>query len=758
MGAGQLLSLDEIGSAPLAAYPQSHTTPDDLAYVLYTSGSTGKPKGVMRTHRGLLSNVMRGTNARQVCAGDRVALLFSYSFSAAVGNAFTALLNGATLLPFNLRELGVARLGDWLIERDITHFHTVPTVFRHLTDALTERHVFPRLRHIQLGGETMFAKDADRFKKHFGAPCVMTVGMGTSESGHIFEFGIDKNTEIPTDLLPVGYQVEGTETFLVDTNGEPVGVGQIGEIAVRGSFVSPGYWRRPDLTAKKFRPDPTGGNARIYLTGDLACRLSDGCVFHLGRNDSRVRIRSQSVEIPEVEAALLRVPGVREVAVSAEEKSAGDLRLVAFVTADASLTTAAMRQAVSERLPAYMVPSDFHVLDALPLLPNGKVDRQALSRTTPTRRQEKPLQAPRTPIEEALTKIWAEVLGIDRVGVDENFFELGGHSLLTMRLFAHIEKAFGERLPLDTLLQAPTVMQLAGILAQRELSEPVPSLVALQPKGSKPPFFWVHGENSNAFLARYLGPDQPVYGLLQQSRDGRPAAHTTVEDIAGYYLKGIRRVQPDGPYFLGGYCVGGILAFEIAQQLRKQGQEVGLLTMVDPPYGERGPRVKSGEGLDDRLSRHRRAVAQLGPAQRIAYVGAGFIRKTRSQLRQMGDAARKLAAKIYIVTGASYSIPLSWRVWYINAVHSRAKRQYTPQVYPGRVVVIHSLDSRIDPESAWGGLAAGGLEVQRVLGLHEAIVSQEAEIGNLARQLHGCLERAQSPALRTEVSAVSHSG
>lgn len=749
---GQLLSLEEIASEPLAEYPSARITPDNLAYVLYTSGSTGEPKGVMRTHRGLLHNAMRHTNGSHIGVGDRIALLFSYSFGAAMGNIFTTLLNGATLLPFNLRELGVARLADWLIEREVTQFHTVPTVFRQFTEALSEDHAFPRLRLIKLGGETMFAKDVERFKKHFGAHCLLTIGMGTGESGHLFEFGVDKDTECPTDLLPVGYPVEDTETFLLDANGEPVGVGCVGEIAVRGNFLSAGYWRRPELTAKKFRPDPHGGNTRIYLTGDLGCILPDGCVFHLGRNDDRVRIRSQSVEIPEVEAALLGVPGVREAAVTAGKDPKGDQCLVAYVVSSAETRPSgpALRRAIGEKLPAYMVPSTFVVLDALPLLPNGKVDRRALPAPEQTRLQlDQTFVAPRTPVESALATIWSELLGIEQVGVEDNFFELGGHSLLAMRLCAHIEKTFGRRLPRDTLFQAPTIEQLAGILGQEGRSARLSSLVALQPTGSKPPFFWVHGEKSNAFLPRHFGPDQPLYGLVEQSRDGTRARYTRMEDIAAHYLTGLRRVQPNGPYFLGGYCFGGIVAFEIAQQLRRQGQEVALLVLLDPPGPVDAPGVVP-EAFRDWVDRHVRRLAPLGPQEKLAYIWEGVARRTQSELTRIADTAMTAACHVYLVTGTEYPIPPSLRSRYINIVHRRARRAYVPQAYPGRVVVIKVEESSADRGLTWGRLAGGGLEIYEVPGQHHEILFDKTQVQGLATQLKVCLDRAQLSGAQVE--------
>lgn len=741
---GRLVNLDEIAATALVEYPRGPITPDDLAYVLYTSGSTGEPKGVMRTHRGLMHNVKRGTEARQIGCKDRVALLFSYSFSAAVGNVFTALLNGATVLPFNLKELGVSGLADWLIEHEITHFHTVPTIFRHFTDGLKKSHVFPQLRVIQLGGETMFAADVERFRRHFGSQCLLKIGMGTSEAGHLFEFGVDSGTECSTDILPVGYPVRDTEILLLDTNAVPVEVGRIGEIAVRGSFVSPGYWRRPELTAKKFRTDPNGGNERTYLTGDLGCMLPDGCVFHLGRNDDRVRIRSQSVEIPEVEAALLHVPGVREAAVTAEMTSTGDPRLVAYIVSSPGirLTGIAVRRMIGERLPAFMVPSSFVVLDALPLLPNGKIDRRSLSAFRQSRPEQELCRAPRTAVELVLTMIWAQLLDIERVGVDDNFFELGGHSLLAMRLLAQIETTLGKRLSIATLYEAPTIEAIASILGRVEGTFTSASLVALQPQGSKPPFFWVHGEDSNAFLPRYLGPDQPVYGLLEQSWDGKRALYTSVEDIAAYYLRGIHSVQPNGPYFLGGYCFGGIVAFEIAQQLRKQGHEVGLLAMVDPPY--RVPRHFKPDGGRQRLIRHLRRLGALTLPEQLTYLRERFVSMIRERLTAMTERAKKFACQVYMSAGLDYRIPIALRSRYILTLHSRAKRAYARQAYPGRLVVLQTAEESVDVNAAWEGLPAGGLEIRRLPGRHADVVNDVARIQDLARELKACLERAQS--------------
>ena len=465
-----VLNLDEIAARESGDYARATGAADDLVQVLYTSGSTGKPKGVMHTHYSLLYNVMRHTNGRHICRTDRIALLFSYSFGPAIVNLFSALLNGAAAFPFNVKELGVVRLAQWLLDREITQFHTVPTLFRHLVENLADGQNFPKLRLIQLGGETMFAKDLDRFKQHFSDTCLLSAGMGSAECGHVFDCGYNKETTCATDILPVGYPVEETEALLLDAAGQPVGCGCIGEIAIKGSFLSPGYWRQPELTRAAFLPDPAGGSDRIYRTGDLGCMLPDGCVFHLGRKDARVKIKGYRIEIPEVEAALLNVPGVREAVVVAQDGPAGDTRLVAYVVpvADQAASGRMVRTALSGTLPDYMVPSAFVILESLPLLPNGKVDRRALPAPGRARPDlDQPGVAPRTPVEAALCAIWRDVLGLDDVGVHDAFGELGGNSLAAGKVGARIAATLHVDLPLRTLFETPTVAGLAAALAAR---------------------------------------------------------------------------------------------------------------------------------------------------------------------------------------------------------------------------------------------------------------------------------------------------
>jgi thioesterase domain-containing protein/acyl carrier protein len=564
--------------------------------------------------------------------------------------------------------------------------------------------------------------------------------------------------------VPIGRPIANTRAYVLDRYQEPVPIGVPGELYIGGDGVARGYLNRPDLTAEQFVPDPFADRpgARLYRTGDLVRYRPEGTLEFLGRLDEQVKIRGFRVEPGEIEAVLRQHPAIGNVVVVAREDRPGDKSLVAYFEArgEPGVAPDQLRRYLGERLPAHLIPSEFVGVSALPLTPSGKIDRRALAAAKKTGLEgDHAFVAPRTPLEDALAKLWADVLGVARVGIDDNFFDLGGHSLLAMRLCGHIEKTFGKRLPLAALFQAPTVEHLAGLLSQEGWTAAPSSLVALQPNGSKPPFFWVHGENSNAFLPRYLPPDQPLYGLLQQSRDGQRARYTRMEDIAAHYLSELLGVQPDGPYFLGGYCVGGTLAFEIAQQLRRRGQEVALLVLLDPSSPGRresshsfnshaphsSPAVPS---FGNRVSRHWRHLARLGPHATLADIWDGLSYRLRGRLTEITDVAKKVAGHVFAVAGTAYPLPPSLRIPYIEAVHRRATRGYLPQVYPSRVVVFTTEGGPRDPRSVWGRLAAGGLELYEVPGRHTEIVFDEPHVRGLAKQLKTCLDRAQAACSR----------
>ena len=370
---------------------------------------------------------------------------------------------------------------------------------------------------------------------------------------------------------------------------------------------------RPDLTAERFIPDPFSDlpDARLFRTGDRARWLPDGTIEFLGRVDHQVKIRGFRVEIGEVEAALSAHPALRQAVVVAREDREGDTRLFAYVVPiDTSAPPAGLRNFCLERLPDYMVPSGFVPLESLPLTPSGKVDRRGLPAPDPARfiGAGRSVVAPRTPTENQLVALWEDALGLKGIGVSDDFFMLGGHSLLAVQLMTQIERVFGRRLAVSTLCEAPTIERLAETLASPDDSRPWSPLIDLQPRGTNRPFFLVHGIGGEVMsfstLAQCLAPDQPVYGVRAKGSDGAQEPLRDVESMAACYLAAIRAVAPEGPYLIGGYSSGAIVALEMAQQLRSEGEEVALLAMID------GEAPESGNPADRRTLRH--LTAYLG--------------------------------------------------------------------------------------------------------------------------------------------------
>ena len=364
----------------------------------------------------------------------------------------------------------------------------------------------------------------------------------------------------------------------------PIGVA--GELHIGGDGLARGYLNREELTNEKFIPNPFGPG-RLYKTGDKARYLADGNIEYLGRLDNQVKIRGFRIELGEIEAVLNTQTQVQQSIVVAHQDSSGNQRLVAYVVAsDKSGTPQQLRDNLKQKLPEYMVPSLFMTLDSLPLTPNGKIDRQALPAPDGEISRSHEYVAPRNPSEEILANIFADLLELNHVGINDNFFEIGGHSLLAVRLMSQIQQHFKVNLPLASLFQNPTIKQL--IEAFSDSSQRVWSpLVPIQPNGSLPPFFCIPGAGGNVLyfepLARYLGDEQPFYGLQAYGLDGETEPLQSVEEIACQYIRVIQTIQPVGPYFLGGHSFGGKVAFEMAQQLQRQGESIGLVAIFDAP-------------------------------------------------------------------------------------------------------------------------------------------------------------------------------
>jgi amino acid adenylation domain-containing protein len=466
-----LVNIDQLGSAVSSENPGLAVSPQDFAFLIYTSGSTGRPKGVIQTHENLLHDSRIYCNGLHICADDRIALLYSCSVSQGVKITFATLLNGATLYPFNIRQRGAARVADWLIDQEVTILFSVPVLFRQFADTLTGEEFFPHLRLIQLGSDLVTPKELEEYQRHFSAHTILVIRFGTTETGTLRRMYFDSESSLKEIQNAVGYATEGADTYLIDDNGAALLCDAVGEIVVKSRYLSPGYWRRPDLSREKFIPDANGGDQRIYRTGDLGQLRSDGLLYHLGRKDFQLSVRGYRVEAGEIEALLLAQDNVKEaiVATAGNPSGAAHDRLVAYIVAFEKPfpATSALRRAAREKLPAYMVPSDFVFLESLPLTPNGKIDRLALPAPDRSRPElEVAYAAPRSDVERLLAEIWAEVLAIDLIGIHDNFFDLGGHSLAASRVISRVIQSFKLDIPVKALFDAPTVARMAEVVKQ----------------------------------------------------------------------------------------------------------------------------------------------------------------------------------------------------------------------------------------------------------------------------------------------------
>jgi len=576
-------------SEPLPKVP-----PGTPAYVFYTSGSTGRPKGVRQSHRNLLYFVGRYCAALRITEADRLSLLYSLSFSAANMDIYGGLLNAATLCSYDIRRNGVAPLADWLDAKRVTVLHTVPTVFRQLTKALGPDRRFGGIRAVDLGGETVFGSDADLFRRHFGEDCLLVNHLAATEASVIAQYPVGRSrTDEEGDMLPVGRSPEGVKVRIRRPDGTEAAADEAGEIVISSPFISPGYWRRPKLNAAAFSEDPDKPGWRVYRTGDMGRLTADGNLLFLGRTGTRVKIRGQSVDLTEVEAALRQCASVRDAAVTAavQEGRPDADRLVAYlvVASKADRDPTKIRRELAAHLPPYMLPSSYVFLEALPQTATGKIDKRALPGLNPLpdgRRED--FQPPADALEEQIASAFQTVLNYAPVGRTDDFFLIGGDSLSGMELKVHLTKLFGNDVP--DLLADATVAGLARAIRSRASvpsagKRPMPLLLPLRKHGTAPILFLVHGRHGQAlvsprFLA-LLGEDQPVYAFQARGVDGIQPPHKTIVAMAQDYVAAMRSVQPAGPYFLGALCAGGYVAIEMARILRGAGERVCPLLLID---------------------------------------------------------------------------------------------------------------------------------------------------------------------------------
>ncbi|MGC2475198.1 MAG: amino acid adenylation domain-containing protein [Candidatus Sulfotelmatobacter sp.] len=715
--------------------PSPASSPSDIAYVIYTSGSTGRPRGVLLPHAGLVNYTLAAAEQFELRPSDRILQFCSISFDAALEEIYSTWAAGAALV-FRKDDVSLepGEFLRWVSEQHVTVVD-LPTAFWHewvyALPELSEK-VPPTLRLVIVGGEKASPEAYSTWHKFVGNRVRWVNTYGPAEASVVataYEPKPRADQELPAQL-PIGRPVANTKVYLLDSDLNPVPVGVPGEIHIGGVGVAKGYLNLPQLTQEKFIRDifSDDPSARMYKTGDLAKYLPNGEIEFVGRRDNQVKIRGFRVEPGEIESVLSKHSGLQENAIVVRQDSTGNKRLVAYVVRSEALGDSELRRHVKAHLPEYMVPSEFVFLDSMPLTPNGKIDRRALAAL---KSDSAAVTAPATPVDDPLQAqliaIWEELLGRKPIGIRDNFFDLGGHSLLAARLMHRIKQIHGQSLPLAILLQASTVEKLASAI-RGDFSEHWSSLVTIQPEGSKPPFFCVHGVGGNVVgfheLAKRMKPDFPFYGLQSQGLDGKSDLLTTIESMAAHYLKEIRGVQPNGPYHLGGFSMGGLVAYEMAQQLVAAGEEVGLVALFDT-YATAPKSVN--ESLRDLLFHPTWTHVKRLPAE------------LRKKVRRTWNGMR-----------------LPEYLKKVMRTNARAADHYVLRPYEGKTILLRAGDTwRVadDPYAAWTQYVAE-LETIQIRGTHMEIL-REPNVSTLAERLKNCIHGASDLSDKPELLATN---
>ncbi len=728
---------------------------ENLVYVIYTSGSTGQPKGVAVSHQNLTNLVTWHCQTFHLSPTDRTTQLAGIGFDASAWEIWPTLLAGASLhLPTEAIRMNPEKLRDWLVSEGIT-LTFLPTPLAEQMLALIWPSPIP-LRTVLTGGDRL------HHAPPAGLPFTLVNNYGPTESTVVTTSGVvmPQTTECPAhpSLSPaIGRPIANTCIYLLDQYLQLVPIGVLGELHIGGAGLARGYLHRPDLTTERFIPNPfsSESGARLYRTGDLARYRADGTIEFLGRIDQQVKIRGFRIELGEIEALLGQHPAIREVTVLAREASPGDKRLVAYVVLHPEQLVSGspnLRRYLQTHLPDYMIPSDFVVLETLPLTANGKVDRHAL----PAPNQSRPTLehayiAPRDNWELQMARLWETILDTQPIGIQDDFFALGGHSLLALALMAQVQTHFGRSLPLAALFQEATVEHLARLLrdaATKEvgvsggkvtLAETGSSLVPIQPHGCQRPFFCVHGADGTVLgyrkLAQHLGPEQPFYGLQARGMEDTQEPFTDIPSMASFYLQAVRTLQPEGPYLLGGWSMGGLVAFEMAQQLVAQGQQVSLVVLFDT-WLDFNPSNTAITRPDQQL-----------PLPDETTCSTELIRKLTqgdlSQLRLLqlnGKQLEEIQKAIHLSPDSSRE--QIHRLLRLYQVNGQACHTYVPAFYSGRILLFACEEQPAVPLDShlpkWNTVVPTGLVVQHTPGDHYSMLS-EPHVQLIAEQLRSWL-------------------
>jgi amino acid adenylation domain-containing protein len=733
---------------------------DSLAYVIYTSGSTGQPKGAMITHRGLTNYLNWAAEAYAVADGCGAPMHSSISFDLTVTSLFTPLVVGRSvfLLPDGIQALATA-----LTERsNYSLVKITPAHLRALAALLPADDIAGRVRALIIGGEALHFESLSFWRRHAPATRIINEYGPTETVVGCCVYEVSANDPVSGPVL-IGTPISNTELYVLDDNFKRVASGETGELFIGGAGVARGYLNREKLTHERFVANPFGYGC-LYRSGDLARVTGDGNFEYLGRLDDQIKIRGFRVELGEIETVLKRHEAVSDCAVIAKDDESGQKRVIAFVVPNQSptLSEANLARFLKTKLPEYMIPAAFIQIPMLPLTINGKVNYQALPALGQVLEveQDREVTTPKTPTEIALAELWSETLNLDEVGIDQRFFDLGGDSLRAVGLVLILEQKLSKRLPLAAV-GTGTIRSLAAVLDRlpvcgSDLSEGVVPLGNRTTLGKRPALFFVPGEVGDDLgcylhVVANLPQNQPVYGLQPPALIGNHEFET-IEETAYYYVQRLRHSQPSGPYFLFGFCFGGLVAFEMAQQLQTLGEQVGFLGILDYRLNADEP---------EKFSPSPRNILKF--SRNIFYAALDFLeleQERKSSLRRLlrrlvtygkriwtrNDSTFPEIKKLPHDTQSKFG-PISEAQKRLES-QERACRSYQLSKYAGPITLFRSrrlpLGHFHDETLGWSKIAPDYLEVQAVAapGIHGYIL-RPPYASILAESLDRSLEVAQ---------------
>jgi aspartate racemase len=691
-----------------AESPPIQLTPNNLMYVIYTSGSTGRPKGVMIEHGGWVNYCESAKNAFGLRPGERVLQFSSFSWDTSAEEIFPTLASGATLV---LRTADLidsfTRFWDFIDDWRITVL-SLPTAFWHELVGHLSLHAGPwpsSLRVVFIGGERALPAILREWHQIVPQGIQLFNTYGQTECTAVTTRCLLEPSE--RDIVPIGRAVENVDLRILDENGQPA---TQGELYVGGAGVGRGYLNQPELTAQKF---VTKNGARYYRTGDLVTIHNGGLLYYIGRADAQLKIRGVRIEPGEVEAALVQHPEVKLAAVVGHPPEA-PRALVAYIVPRGEGAPRELRAWLKARLPEALLPSAIVALASLPLTPNGKLDRKALPAPESIQSEISEDDLPRDALETRLHTLWKQMLKRDDIGIHDNFFEKGGDSLLVVLMITQLESDLQTTLPLALIFHAPTIAEMAKVLREQGWKPKWTSLVPIQPNGSKPPLFCVHADGGTFFYTRFapgLSPDQPFYGLQALGLDGQTQPFTRLDEMAAHYIREIRSVQPHGPYRLGGFSVGGVIIYEMAQQLMEQGEQVSMLAFLDAPAPDYPVYLHMSP-----LTRKLRNFLQMETGERWDRV----VRRLGQRLRNMITSLNlKLHLRLH------WTLTPELRIFRVRQLNQSMGDSYQPQPYDGPIHIFRAADQPRnivdDPTLGWGKYVRGPIHCEEVPGDHESV-------------------------------------